>query len=331
MRLIPNLDSLTEYLLQISDDIFLIIHPQADPDAIGAVIGINALIRYYNPRIKIFLVKNSFNHLGERLYHESELKINSILDNEIPLPCLFILLDTFQINPEIIHPQNKWIIIDHHIHQDLLFSTEFDFRIESFYSTTEIIASIFYHNKIPLNNSVRKALLAGLLFDTQRFLHADLNVFQTAMFLIQENFKIYQETLNLLLFNKEPSEKRACIKAAQRMKLVQISKFDFLFTHVSSFEAAVARALLRLGGDVAVVISIRKYETRISLRASTHFILKTGISLGKDIIPVLVSYYGGTGGGHDGAAGYNNKKKLVMNEVKTELIKLFKKLCATIE
>ena len=149
------------------------------------------------------------------------------------------------------------------------------------------------------------------------------------MFLIQENFTIYQETLNLLLFSREYSEKRACIKAAQRMKLVQISKFDFLFTHVSSFEAAVARALLRLGGDVVIVISIRKYETRISLRSSPRFVLETGISLAKDIIPILVSNYGGTGGGHDGAAGYNSTKKLIMNDVRTELIKLFKELCTT--
>ncbi|WP_455462945.1 DHH family phosphoesterase [Candidatus Hodarchaeum mangrovi] len=331
MRLLPNLDSLTKYLQQNFDDIFLIIHPQADPDAIGAVIGINALIRYYNPKVKIFLLKNSFNHLGERIFHESELKIDLIFENEIPLQGLIILLDTPQIIPETIDPKNKLIIIDHHIKQDLLFPIEFDFRAESFYSTTEIITSIFYHDKIPLNASVRKALLAGLLFDTQRFLHADSNVFHAVMFLIQENFKIYQETLNLLLFDREFSEKRACIRGAQRMKLVKISNFDFLFTHVSSFEAAVARALLRLGGDVAIVISIHKYETRISLRASSQFILETGISLGKDIIPVLVSDYGGIGGGHDGAAGYNNKKKLGINEVKTKIINLFKEVCTIIE
>ena len=101
------------------------------------------------------------------------------------------------------------------------------------------------------------------------------------------------------------------------------------FSFVSSYEASAARSLMQLGADVAIVIMKNKDETRISFRTTSEFIQKTTISLAKDIIPIFISNFGGNGGGHDGACGYNSSKLLDIKEVKFFLKELFENIIDT--
>ncbi|MFX0123730.1 MAG: bifunctional oligoribonuclease/PAP phosphatase NrnA [Candidatus Hodarchaeota archaeon] len=330
MRSIPSYHIFIEFIRKFQGMIVLVMHSQADPDAVGAAIGLTHLIRVINPNLLICTLEPTLSALGQTLLEFTDYHLDTIKIDQVISPALFVLLDTNFIESQLIAPKRQFVIIDHHIRTPSEAEVTFDYQLNSFRATTEIIASLYYNADIPLTQQVIKGLLAGIIFDTRRFLYADGDLFECVNFLLRNNSNIYLETMNLFSSSRTKSEKLACIKAAQRMKQHQINSTILLFSHVSSFEAAAARSLISLGGDIAIVIANRKRETRISLRTTLGLPKEIGISLGKDIIPKLIKRFGGTGGGHNSAAGYN-APLLEIKTVKKFLFQLFEKILLTKE
>ena len=324
VRPFPSPSMFLEFLRNFQGMIVLVMHSQADPDAVGAAIGLTHLIRITNPNLIIRTLEPTLSVLGHNLLTFSDFHLEPIEVNQVNPPVLFVFLDTNYIDPQLIAPKRQFVIIDHHVPMPPEVEVIFDYQLNSFYSTTEIIASWYYNEEIPLTKQVIKGLLAGIIYDTRRFLNADSDLFDCVNFLLQNSPNIYLDTMKLFTSSRTPSEKLACIKAAQRMKRVTIKDKILLFSYVSSFEAAAARSLIFLGGDITIVIANRKKETRISLRTTASLPKETGISLGKDIIPELINQFGGTGGGHDSAAGYN-APLLEIKTIKNFLFQLFEK------
>ena len=322
MRIIPSYDKFFEFLREYQNMVILVMHSQADLDAVGSAIALTHLIRVINPNLIIRTLEPELSTLGEKLLDISNFQFDPIKIDQVTPPSLLILLDTNNIDSNLIASKNQFVIIDHHIRTVLEVEVTFDFQFETFRATAEIIASLYYHAKVSLTPQIIKSLLAGIVFDTRRFLYADRELFDCVNFLLRNNSDAYSETLNLFSSSRSYSEKLACIRAAQRMKRHQINDKILLFSYVSSFEAAAARSLIFLGGDIAIVIANRKQETRISFRTTQNFPKETGLSLGRDIIPNLIDRFGGTGGGHDSAAGYNSAL-LEIRSIKKYLFHLF--------
>ena len=82
-----------------------------------------------------------------------------------------------------------------------------------------------------------------------------------------------------------------------------IREGDYLIgiTNVSSYGASVAKKLINLGFDVAIVISKEEKHNRVNIRAQKLVCINTGLHLGK-ILEEISNEYKGNGGGHDGAA-----------------------------
>ncbi|MFH1774455.1 MAG: DHHA1 domain-containing protein [Methanobacteriota archaeon] len=108
------------------------------------------------------------------------------------------------------------------------------------------------------------------------------------------------------------------------MELYRVMDFVLVTSEVNSFGASAARALVLLGAACAFVGSVRKNEIQISARASSNFIKKTGIGLGRDITPKIGEFINGSGGGHAGAAGAKGRGNSVSKAL-AECIKLVQK------
>jgi nanoRNase/pAp phosphatase (c-di-AMP/oligoRNAs hydrolase) len=307
------MQGLLSWLRKYNNPIMIAMHDQADPDAVGSTIALIHMIRYINPRIKVSVYKPDLSRLSRNLllHLDYELPLISEDDSHTTL----ILLDNPSIPSELDQVSRKIIIIDHHIKQEVNTHLLFDIRSQKVTSTSEIITQLYRIGKIPLNVESVKALLAGMIFDTRRFLYVNSELFDNISYLIRDHPKTYKEILPLFTSKRPLVERIACIKATQRMKRVEIGKFQILLSHVSSFEAAAARSLIFLGGDLAVVVGRHTDSTRISFRAESDFVKVTDISLGRDIIPLLLKEFGGSGGGHDGAAGYNNEVRMDLKAI----------------
>ena len=325
MRPVPSYSNFFDYLRNHQGLVILVMHSQADPDAVGSTIALSHLIRVTNPNLTIRTLEPILSILGQKLVDITNFQLNTINIDQVRPPFLCIFLDTSYIDPKLISSDNKFVIIDHHVRTASDAKIAINFQFETFRATAEIVASLYYHAKISLTPQTIKGLLAGIIFDSRRFMYADRELFESVNFLLQDNSDIYLETMKIFSSSRSFSEKLACIRAAQRMKRLQINDKILLFSNVSSFEAAAARSLIFLGGDIAIVIANQKQETRISFRTTPDFSKDTGISLGRDIIPLLIEQFGGTGGGHDNAAGYNSPL-LEIGSVKKHLIQLFERV-----
>ena len=114
----------------------------------------------------------------------------------------------------------------------------------------------------------------------------------------------------LSLFQKEIriDEKIAKIKAAARLKLYKVELREPLLivvSHVSSYEASAARALVELGADLAIVAGGKKGLVRVCARCTKRFLEITGLHLGRDLMMDLGKEISGSGGGHASAASAN--------------------------
>jgi nanoRNase/pAp phosphatase (c-di-AMP/oligoRNAs hydrolase) len=76
-----------------------------------------------------------------------------------------------------------------------------------------------------------------------------------------------------------------------------------IITPCNSYDASAAKGLIDLGADVSFVFAWEKKPNfRITARASTTVLQETKLDLSK-VMERIGIQYGGSGGGHDGAAG----------------------------
>ncbi|PWI49455.1 hypothetical protein CEE45_01300 [Candidatus Heimdallarchaeota archaeon B3_Heim] len=322
-----NIEEFISWLRKNNKSIILAMHNQADPDAVGSAIALIHLIKYVNPQIEVSVYDPDLSGLSQKLLLHLDYELPIV--SEYDISTLLILLDNPSIPLKLNQPERKIIIIDHHVKQEIKTKLLFDIRKRKVTSTAEIIVLIYQIGNIPLNAISVKSLLAGIIFDTRRFLYVKNELFNKIVYLLQDYPTAYRELLPLFTSTRSFDERIACIKAAQRMKRVEIKKFQIVLSHVSSFEAAAARSLIYLGGDLSIVVARLSDHSRISLRATSEFTKSTNISLGRDIVPLLIDKFEGTGGGHDGAAGYNSSTrmdlKLVFDFLLHNLTDLIKK------
>jgi hypothetical protein len=80
-----------------------------------------------------------------------------------------------------------------------------------------------------------------------------------------------------------------------------------VFTQVGAYQASVARALIKVGANLAFVGGGRKEKIQISIRSDEKFYSKTNFHLGKALAQPLEDYFPCSGGGHPTAAGINGE------------------------
>jgi phosphoesterase RecJ-like protein len=197
------------------------------------------------------------------------------------------------------------IVIDHHArHPETERLATISVSDEKAASTCEIVYQFFKEAEVKLEEPAAKALFLGIAFDTRHFMLANSATLKTVADLIDAGVNA-QEALPLLSLPMNDSERIARLKASRRAKLLKMGKWLIALSHVGAYQASAARALIRLGAHVAVVVGQREGEIQISLRSSRDFHEKTGVHLGRDIAKPLGEYLHGMGGGHAVSAGAN--------------------------
>jgi phosphoesterase RecJ-like protein len=288
-------------------EIVILSHLNADPDAIGSSIAVYEFLksRGLEPRMAAAagvnaLARNLLKKLGYKI------EINPNLDKVDTL----IILDTSsfsQLSPvDIRNFEGRIFIADHHIpDEDLKKKTVAGVFDETMTSTSEIVYNLLEEEGFACNKNVCLALITGIVTDTAHLQFARPETFRIIAKLLDASGENYPDVLNFISIPTEPSRKIAHLKAASRLKTEKIGEWIVAMSHVSSFEASAARALVKIGADVSFVCSIEKGEARVSVRASNMFVKKTGVNFAKAFANELSEALDGTGGGHVAAISVN--------------------------
>ncbi len=195
------------------------------------------------------------------------------------------------------------VLVDHHPLKD---GSLYDHTIvdEEATSAAEVVFSIFEELGVRVEGQVGQALLEALMFDSSHLAIVKAKGLRAAVKLLDSGADLAMARREL---RSEPDygEVLAKLKGAQRLKIYRVGDWVVSTTLVGSFQAHVARALIYLGSDVALVGGESEGETRVGMRATQRFAEKTGVQLGSQIAEEATQKLGGHGGGHATAASFS--------------------------
>lgn len=296
----------------ISGRTLILCHHNADPDAIGSAFALQQLASslkhsasadIYLPGGATLLSKKIIDELGIMILDDA-----SIDDYELLLVCDTATLRQLEAWGDVVSSaETSKIFIDHHSpHPEVSKITSFHLVDEGASSTCEIVYTIYKKYGIPPSSTTARALMLGIFFDSKHLRLATSRTIQYVSELLQVDGSM-EEIFGLLVFKRGRPENIARLKAAQRMNLHTVEDWTIATSQLSSYQSSAARALISLGGDVAVVVGRSKKALKASFRSSEAFHEKSHVHLGRDLAMPLGEMFSGAGSGHPTAAGFNGE------------------------
>ena len=306
--------SLLDFLDKIhASFIILLCHQNSDPDAICSAYAFSRLLQRFKPKLKIEVATEGTNKISTRILQTISMSLS-----EAPRfndADALVLLDTNNLQQlgswkeEIEKSHKAVIVIDHHAKHPETEKIASLSIINEVSSTCEIVYSLFKEAEIKPRKDEALAMFLGISYDSRHFALAGPEIFKIAVELIDAGVDV-KEALGMLSNEMDFSEHIARLKAANRADIDVVEGRIIVFSHVNSYQASAARALVSIGADVAVVGGEKKGGIRISLRAKEEFYKTTRIHLGQDIANPMGEFLNGMGGGHSISAGVNGKGDL---------------------
>lgn len=302
-------------------------HVNADPDGLASAVLMDLVIREkYGLRPRIFLPQGP-SRLSKRAVETLKIPFEVLKEPVIDFDLVIVLdTSTSRLLGDLadIVKEKAIMIIDHHIPPGDLAQLSRLSIIREEIATVSLVLQLEEFASINIPPNIATLAVLGILYDSGRFSRvtpASLNT--VARLLI--NGANYEEALKMLSTTEEDISSRiAKLKGAQRASIIRLGNYLIVITHVGSHEAIVARTLVSIGADLAFVMG-GKDELRISSRARSSFVEKTGVDLGK-FMRELEKYLEGKGGGHLTAGGFNGKgdpqkaMRIIMNLLEEAVI-----------
>ena len=195
------------------------------------------------------------------------------------------------------------VLVDHHPLRD---SVVYDRVIveEGATSAGEVVFGIYQELGVEMDADAAQALLEAIMFDSSHLAIASPQGLRAVVKLMDAGADLSIARREL---RSEPDygEVLAKLKGAQRLEIYRGGDWVVATSRVGSFQAHVARALVYLGADLAVVGGESDGETRVSLRSTQRFLDGTQIQLGTQVAEEVSKRLGGHGGGHATAASFS--------------------------
>jgi nanoRNase/pAp phosphatase (c-di-AMP/oligoRNAs hydrolase) len=199
--------------------------------------------------------------------------------------------------------QGVKVLVDHHPLRD---RTAYDRVIvdQGATSAAEVVFALFQELGAEMDDQTAQALLDAIMFDSSHLAIASPSGLRAVVKLMDAGADV---TLARRDLRSEPDygEVLAKLKGAQRLKIYKAGDWVAVTSRVGSFQAHVARSLVYLGADLAVVGGESEGETRVSLRSTQRFLDGTKVQLGTQVAEEMSNRLGGHGGGHATAASFS--------------------------
>jgi nanoRNase/pAp phosphatase (c-di-AMP/oligoRNAs hydrolase) len=305
-------------------------HRNADIDAMGCSIAVAAMF----PNVTIGAVEsisrgaqNLLENYGDRF----PVIVDPHVDDEQSPYDRILFVDT--ATPSQVDPYDRYlsasIVVDHHAQNSALADINPRYHCEpDSPSCAQIIHRLAVDSGGIVDADVARALVAGILADTERFRIAPNLAVQDALAILHEGGLELPDVIRSI---EKPTYDRshaiAMLKSAKRSEHFEMGRFLFARSRVGAFEASAARHLVHMGADVAIVASEEGDTTALTGRAGRRAI-DAGFHLGK-FFQELAVRTGGDGGGHAGAAGF--KVQLPMDEVEEASLELAREILSSVD
>ncbi len=297
-----TLEETVSILEQWKDDkVLLLLHINCDIDAYASAVALSTMFKDVQ-----IATPYSVSHPVKRISQDHELKVEELstsegFDHVVVLDSSSLVqIKGFDLLKEDV------LIIDHH-------ASIGDWEGRPLYSAketsnAEIVFQILKMLDVELTDEVRSMLIAGVVADTGKFRYATPASFNAISELLEGSNITMDEVFQVLEDESTPDASRtiAVFKGIKRMQYTRVGEHMISTSTIGSFEAAVCRALLLCGSDIAFVQNTKsRNAVRISGRARPAMV-RQGFSLA-ELFSQMGEEFELQGGGHDGAAGLNGR------------------------
>jgi len=298
-----------------SENVLILCHQNADPDALGSAYALSRLILNRAPSKGVEVAApEGISRVGKQILQALPLPVTT--SPRLDHVDIIVLVDTNTLvqlgrfGVTVKDSSKPLVLIDHHApNREMTELASLSITDEEASSTCEIIYGLYEEAHVELDRDVALALFLGIAYDTRHFVIAKSRAFRVVVKLFDAGL-VVEDALQLLSLPIEASERIARLKAAQRLRRIRLGEWIVVESRVGSYQSSAARALLALGADVAVVGGERKGRLKFSLRSTKKFFEGTRVHLGRDVAAPLGRLVGGMGGGHSTAAGFNGEGSL---------------------
>lgn len=313
--------------LASSEEILVVAHVNADPDAVATVLIVKRILEKQGLR-----VRTCFPEGPSKLSKELLGKLEITYENNCSCGAHYVVVcdtsnEVMLSNVAECLREAEVIVVDHHEPGNLLQRAVIALVDPKEPAATTIAVELAQLAGVDIGAKLATLALGGILYDTRRFVIATPRTLRSAAWLLESGGR-YEVALPYPEEMLDYSERVARLKAAQRALFIDICGFIAAATEVTAYEASTARALVMLGADVAIVLG-GKEELRVSARASDR-ILKAGLDIAA-VARKVASIFGGEGGGHKGAGGVKVRRgassNALLRAVTNELIREILTLC----
>ncbi len=285
----------------------VICHRNADADAYLSAYALSSLLRIISPKCEVDIVTpEGMTSLTAKLVKRFPHKVIEDNDEDYDLYVAVDVGDTELLKDwraKMEKSSGIKVLVDHHPLRD---SSLYDRVVvdEAATSAAEVVFSLFAGRKAQLDKDTAQALLEAILFDSSHLAIAGAEGLRTVVSLLDRGADVALARKELRT-RPDYGEVLAKLKGAQRLKIYKLGDWVASTSTVGSFQAHVARSLVFLGADVAVVGGESEGETRVSLRSTQRFFEGTKIQLGTQVAEEVAGRLGGHGGGHATAASFS--------------------------
>lgn len=315
---------LADFLLNAAREeqrILVLCHHNADPDAVASALVLTDTLNRLGAKSRAGAADDLSSTSQTLLKNFGlEIAVNPPLDAD-----LVVLVDTSSLEhlgefgAKLKEVDPKLAVIDHHKPvEEMRHLASFYFVREDFASESELIFRLVTEMGEKLTSERASLLLAGVISDTGHFRLAKPETFEVVNALIKAGAD-YGQVLKSIQLPEDISKRVAMLKAAERSEMRRVCGYLVVFSELGSFEGDAAGMFLRIGADVAFVGSDDKEKVRLSGRARPDVVKATSLHLG-EIMESLGKQFGGSGGGHAGAASMNGRGKI--KDVKNQIFNI---------
>ncbi len=309
-------------------NILLVTHAGADVDAICAAAALLFPLRKSN-KAQIFVP----NHIGipaKKLAKKLEIPFKVVKKASLKeFDCLFLVdFNDLQmaggLESSISSFKGEIFLVDHHqLTRKKITSQKNTLADPNAVASCELVFDWLKKSGIKIDKKMATCLAAGLVTDSAYFLVATSKTFAIMSEMLAKSGKSFSGLLSIFSVPRTFDEKIAKLKAAKRARIFLVSGYIVVTSDVGAFESDAASALVKIGADIAFVGDTEDNKLRISGRASQQIVKKENFGLANNVFQKLPTYFGGSGGGHPGAAGFNGKGKNI-NEALQKCLALTK-------
>ena len=311
-RQLVDLGILQDFVSLAREGVVVLTHLNADPDAVASSLLMREVLLASGVEEVVVAFPEGMSRLSRRVLSGLDIRVDCL---ESPVRHVekrpVVAVDVSNCNQlgafcSVIRGARCLMVVDHHIPPgDLVQLTPYSI-VQREPASTILVYHLARLMDVELDAKLLTLTLIGILFDSRRFVHVTPTALRVTAELLERGAD-YRKALSLLEERMSLSERIARLKGAQRSSVVRYGDYLVAVSEIGSYEASVARALISLGADVAIVARERGGECRVSIRVSSDFRSKTGVSVGRDLAASLAEKLGGEGGGHDMAGGFNGK------------------------